>query len=619
MKLKDITNPCMLQDAEMGDMEELARDVRDEIVRTVSRNGGHLASNLGAVELTLALYAVFDFPWDQLVWDVGHQCYTHKLLTGRYDMFGSLRQTDGICGFPRCDESPYDLFNTGHSSTALSAALGLAHARDLKKEKRHVVAVVGDGALTGGMCYEALNDIGSERTPLIMVLNDNGMSISGNVGALSNYLTYMRTSKGWQKLKRGMAKLLRKIPLIGNQLHDVFLRFKDHVRNVFVKDTFFASLGIRYLGPIDGHDIRAMKRVFHRAAEMNEPVVVHVMTRKGEGFRPAEERPQDYHGTPPFDVETGECTETGGISFGETASRRLAELAEKDERITVITAAMTYGTGFSCFEQKWPKRIFDVGIAEEHAVTLAGGMAKGGMRPVVAIYDTFMQRAYDQILEDVCAQQLPVLLLLDRAGISGADGASHHGVFGTSYLRAMPGMTVLYPRCPEELCDMIDWALQQEGPVAICYPRAAEKKIPSYLHKAYQPCKWETLKQGQDGCILAVGTMCVNALEAAAQLEKENIHIRVVHASCVNRMDETLLKELNEAHIPVFTAEENVLPGGFGSAVAEYCLQNQLSAPAYLFALRDEFIPHGDRKLLLERQGLDANHMTNIIGLRVNK
>lgn len=619
MKLKDITDPRMLQSAAMEDMEELAREVRDEIIRTVSRNGGHLASNLGAVELTLALYAVFDFAQDRLVWDVGHQCYTHKLLTGRYKAFATLRQTDGVCGFPRCEESPYDLFNTGHSSSALSAALGLARARELKNEKHHVVAVVGDGALTGGMCYEALNDIGSAKTPLIMVLNDNGMSISGNVGALSNYLTYMRTSKGWQKTKRAIAGMLRRIPLVGNQLHGVFSRFKDHVRNVFVKDTFFDSLGIRYLGPIDGHDIRAMKRVFKRAAEMNEPVVVHVMTRKGEGFRPAEERPQDYHGTPPFDMETGECVENGGISFGETASMHLAKLAEKDDRIAVITAAMTYGTGFASFEKQWPERIFDVGIAEEHAVTLAGGMAKGGLRPVVAIYDTFMQRAYDQILEDVCAQQLPVLLLMDRAGIGGADGASHHGMFGTSYLRTMPGMTVLYPRCAEELCDMIDWALKQNGPVAVCYPRAEEKERIPYLPKDYQPGVWETLQTGDDACILSVGTLCMCAMQAAALLKKRDISARVVHASSVNRMDAKLLRELHEQGIPFYTVEENVLSGGFGGAVAEYCLKNRLQCPDHLFALRDEFIPHGSRKVLLERHGLDAEHIADVIGSRINK
>ena len=616
MKLSDLKNPGEVRNLDRTGMEELAKDIRGEILEAVSRNGGHLASNLGAVELTLALYAVFDFEQDKLVWDVGHQCYTHKLLTGRRENFATLRTTDGVCGFPRCDESAYDLFNTGHSSTALSQALGLARARDQQGQNHHVVCVVGDGAMTGGMCYEALNDIGSANTPVICVLNDNGMSISGNVGALSNYLTYMRTSKGWQKLKRSLAKMLRRIPLVGNKLHDVFLRFKDHVRNVFVKDTFFASLGMRYLGPIDGHDIRAMQRILKRAQDLNEPVVVHVMTRKGKGYTPAEKHPENFHGTPPFEVKTG-VQMPEKKTFGEMASDHLVRVARDDQRIVCITAAMTHGTGFNSFAKAYPKRMVDVGIAEEHAVTMAGGMAKGGLRPVVAIYDSFMQRAYDQILEDVCAQQLPVLFLLDRAGIGGADGASHHGVFGTSYLSAMPGMTVLYPRSHKELEKMIDWALASDGPVAICYPKGTDDSIPAYKMGAYDPTKWEAIAEGKDACILAVGAMCREAMDARAILLKKGIETAVVQCGCVTHMDAQLLHAISNSGKAIFTLEENVLTGGFGMMVSAYCVQNGLPAPKYLFALRDEFIPHGKREVLLDRQGLSDEKIAALMTERI--
>lgn len=617
MKLSELKSPQEISLLSQADIKELAQDIRAEIIRTVSQNGGHLSSNLGVVELTLALYKTFDFEQDQLVWDVGHQCYAHKLLTGRYQMFSTLRKTDGICGFPRSEESKYDLFNTGHSSTALSSALGLARARDAKGEKHHVVAVVGDGALTGGMCYEALNDIGSSETPLIMVLNDNGMSISGNVGALSNYLTYMRVSKGWQGLKKAVSGVLKRIPVLGQPMHDLFLHFKDHVRNVFVKDTFFSSLGFRYLGPIDGHDVQAMERVLRRAGEMNEPVVVHVMTRKGEGFKPAEEKPETYHGTPPFDLESGEMPDSGKRTFGEAASAYLTKLARQDERLVVVTAAMTYGTGFASFAEKYPNRIVDVGIAEEHAVTMAGGMAKGGLRPVVAIYDTFMQRAYDQIMEDVCAQHLPVLMLLDRAGIGGEDGASHHGMFGSSFLSTMPGLTVLYPRCVGELECMIDWALSQNEPVAIRYPKSEEKNQPPYSVKSFCPGRWEVLREGKDACILAVGAMCTTALGAADRLAEEGIHVRVIHASSVNRLDEHVLTMLHQGHIPFFTLEENAFSGGFGSMVAAHCAQHGLTPPSHIFALPDAFIPHGKREVLLARCALDTEQVAQFIKTKV--
>ncbi len=604
MKLKDITAPSALRACTAQELADLAQEIRHVIIDTVAANGGHLSSNLGVVELTLALHRAFDCPTDQLVWDVGHQCYTHKLLTGRYEQFHTLRCTGGVCGFPRHAESPYDVFDVGHASTSISAALGLARARDLQGKQHHVVAVVGDGALTGGMCYEALNDAGSAKIPLIVVLNDNGMSISSNVGAMSAQLTHLRTSKGWMNFKRIISGALRRVPLIGGLLYRGFQRVKNSIRNVFVHDKFFTALGFRYFGPIDGHDVQGLERTFRSAKAMNEPVLVHVITQKGNGFVPAEELPEVFHGTPPFRVETGEMDASDDtLCFGVQASNWLAEAAKTEKKIAVVTAAMTFGTGFTGFAKAFPDRLFDVGIAEEHAVTMAAGMARGGMRPFVAIYDSFLQRGYDQLMEDVAEQNLPVCLLMDREGLGGNDGTSHHGVFGTAYLRHIPGMMVLSPRCVEELQQMLQYALTANHPVAIRYPRA-EKPVAGHPYGRFTPGKWEVLTERKGCAILAVSSMVAVALQAAEQLKASGIEACVINASSIKPLDENMLRALQS--LPVFTLEEHVAAGGFGSAVAEFCAAEGLPAPRRCLALPDQFIPHGARQELLEIYRLDA-------------
>ncbi len=605
MNLSEISSPAAIKDMSEKELQTLADDIRDTIIRTVALNGGHLASNLGAVELTIALHRTLDCPTDKLIFDVGHQCYAHKILTGRFNQFSTLRKTDGICGFPRREESPYDAFDTGHASTAISAALGMARARDMMNENWRVVAVVGDGAMTGGMCYEALNDAGSSQIPMMVVLNDNGMSISRNVGALSGQLTRLRISRGWLGAKKKVSEALRRIPFAGEWLHHVFQRIKDGMRNVLVKDRFFTSLGFQYFGPIDGHDIVGMERVFRRCLEIDKPVLVHVVTKKGLGFTQAEEKPEKYHGVAPFELENGKNRGTEGPSMGKRAGTFVTELVGKEPKLCVITAAMTDSTGFGDFAQKYPTRLYDVGIAEEHAVTMAAGMAAAGMRPIVAIYETFLQRAYDQMMEDVCLQRLPVCLLMDRAGLGAEDGSTHHGIYGVSMLRTLPHMTVLCPRCEAELQGMIEWALTQDGPVAIRYPRSIpEMEAPAFT--SYVPGKWENLRKGKDACLLGASSILRECLNAAALLEKEGIKTAVINASTLQPLDEEMLKRLSKKGTPLFTVEEHALTGGFGHAVAAWYARARLSGPAAMISLPDGFIPHGSRTVLLKRYGLDA-------------
>lgn len=605
MNLSEIRSPEALKGMTQAELQALAEEIRKTIIKTVSINGGHLASNLGVVELTIALHRAFDCPRDKIVFDVGHQCYAHKLLTGRYGDFHTLRQADGVCGFPRREESPYDAFNTGHASTALSAALGMARARDIRGENYKVVAVVGDGAMTGGMCYEAINDAGSRHTPLMLVLNDNGMSISKNVGALSNQLTRLRVSRGWLGTKKSIAEALKKVPLCGARLHRLFQKIKNDFRNTLVKDKFFTSLGFRYFGPIDGHDIQGMERVFRQLRDQEQPVVVHVVTQKGCGFSHAEEKPEKYHGVAPFHLENGEVRSgQNKPSMGKMAGEFVTALAEKDSRICVVTAAMTDSAGFGAFAKKYPKRLFDVGIAEEHAVTLAAGMAAGGLKPFVAVYETFFQRAFDQIAEDVCQQELPVCLLMDRAGLNGDDGATHHGIYGLAMLRAIPNLTVFAPRDPGELKAMIDWFMGQGGPCAILYPRMVpEIDAPE---GTYRPGTWETLREGKDAVLLSWSSMLGECLEAAKRLEKDGLQVGVVNASSLYPLDEEALLTWTRSGIPVFTVEEHSLSGGFGSAAAECCARAKCPPPVGMLGLPDAFITHGNRKELLRRCGLDA-------------
>lgn len=613
MKLSDITSPADLRGLSRQELEALAGDIREAIIRTVAQNGGHLASNLGVVELTLALHRALDCPRDQIVFDVGHQCYTHKILTGRYDQFSTLRTLDGLCGFPRREESEYDAFNTGHASTAISAALGLARARDLAGGTYRVVAVVGDGALTGGMCYEALNDVGSRKTALMIVVNDNGMSISRNVGALSAQLTKLRLSRGWLGMKKNVSGALRKLP----RAYRVIQGVKNHLRGLVVREKFFTALGFRYFGPIDGHDIQAMERVFQRLKDVQEPVVVHVATRKGAGFSQAEEKPEKYHGVAPFLMDNGKTRGSDGPSMGKLAGEYVAELAAEDARICAVTAAMTDSTGFGPFAKRYPQRHFDVGIAEEHAVTLCAGMAAGGMRPFAAIYESFLQRAYDQIAEDVCMQHLPVCLLMDRAGLGGEDGATHHGVLGVGMLRSIPHMTVLSPRCPEETRGMIDWFLSQEGPAAIRYPRSVPEIAQPYA--GFRWGRWEVLRSGKQAAILSYSAILAECLAAAEALEKRGLSVSLINASTVWPLDMDTLRAMDRQGTPVITVEEHVLSGGFGGAVAECCTREGLRAPIRMLGLPNEFIPHGSRSELLKRYGLDGDSIARQVEGALNR
>lgn len=581
----------------------LAQELRARIIDSVSRNGGHLASNLGVVELTIALHRAFDFPKDALIFDVGHQCYAHKLLTGRADSFDTLRQFGGLAGFPRREESPYDAFDTGHASTAISAAVGMARARDLSGGSQNVVAVVGDGALTGGMCYEALSDAGSSKLRMIVVLNDNGMSISRNVGAVSRYLTHMRSSKGWFEAKHAVGDFLHRIPVVGNSLHDFFQRIKNSLRNIFVQDRLFDSLGFHYLGPVDGRDISGLERLFRRARQLDEPVLIHVVTKKGRGYSQAESDPTRLHGTPPFDVHTGEPLTPAGKSMGKAAGGALCALAAKDPRIVAVTAAMTGSTGLGEFASRYPDRLYDVGIAEEHAVTMAAGLAAGGARPFVAIYDSFLQRAYDQILLDVCEQHLPVCFLVDRAGLI-EDGVTHQGVYGNAFLTQMPGLTVLNAAACDELQAMICYALTLDAPVAIRYGKTETGNVAVWpREKPYAPM-WPLLRAGDDLAILACGAMVGQAMRAAELLDQQGLGCAVYAADCVQPLDESVLNQLKDT--PLITMEEGVVSGGLSSLVPAWRAAHGVYKPLLTLGVEGLCATQGDHALQLCAQGLDA-------------
>ena len=588
----------------------LAQELRARIIDSVSRNGGHLASNLGVVELTIALHRAFDFPKDALIFDVGHQCYAHKLLTGRADSFDTLRQFGGLAGFPRREESPYDAFDTGHASTAISAAAGMARARDLAGGSQSVVAVVGDGALTGGMCYEALSDAGSSKLRMIVVLNDNGMSISRNVGAVSRYLTHMRSSKGWFEAKHVVGDFLRRIPVVGNSLHAFFQRIKNSLRNIFVQDRLFDSLGFHYLGPVDGRDITGLERLFRRARQLDEPVLIHVVTKKGRGYSQAESNPTRLHGTPPFDVHTGEPLSPAGKSMGKAAGDALCAMAAADSRIVAVTAAMTGSTGLGEFASRYPDRLYDVGIAEEHAVTMAAGLAAGGARPFVAIYDSFLQRAYDQILLDVCEQHLPVCFLVDRAGLI-EDGVTHQGVYGNAFLTQMPGLTVLNAATCDELQAMIRYALTLDAPVAIRYGKTETENVAVWpREKPYAPM-WPLLRTGDELAILACGAMVGQAMRAAELLDQQSLRCAVYAADCIQPLDESVLNQLKDSKL--VTLEEGVVSGGLSSLVPAWRAAHGVCKPLLTLGVEGLCATQGDHTLQLRAQGLDAESVARRI------
>ena len=610
MQLSKIKDPSDIRRLTHADCIELADDLRTKIIQTVSQNGGHLSSNLGIVEITMALHRVFQTPRDKIIFDVGHQTYAHKLLTGRYEQFGTLRTLGGISGFPKCSESIYDCFETGHASTAVSAALGMARARDELRQDFHIVAVLGDGALTGGICYEALNDCGNgqDKIKLIIVLNDNEMSIAQNVGALSSHLSQLRASAGWNTTKRKVKSGLNKIPILGAPLKALIHSVKKSVKSFFVDEGFFSSLGFRYLGPIDGHDLPTLEKILHQAKQFDEPVVVHCITKKGYGYYGAERKPEKFHGIPPFLIESGEITQCDSVSNGCAAADTLVELAGDDPRIVAVTAAMPMGTGTDRFRSVFPNRFFDVGIAEEHAVTMCAGMAKGGLKPFFFVYSTFLQRAYDQVFHDICMQHLPVTLMLDRAGLANEDGQTHQGLYDFAYLRHIPGITLLAPADRYELKEMIRFACGLDGPCAIRYPKNS-MDLPGGCQQPFVLSKWQLLRQGMDGVILAVGSMVLPALRAAEALYKEGMDLEVVNASTIKPLDKNFLRMLGRERKPVFTLEEHTVIGGFGSAVIEYQAEAQLGLTLYPMGVKDQFIPHGDHESLLQYLELDRDSL----------
>ncbi len=607
--LDSIHDPSDLRSLDYGQLSRLAEEIRRIIVETTSRCGGHLASNLGVVELTLALHRVFESPHDRIVWDVGHQTYAHKLITGRREAFRRLRMRGGCSGFPRREESPHDVMDAGHASTAISYALGLAVARDLAGEDFNVVAVIGDGALTGGLAFEALNQVGALQKKLIIVLNDNGMSISRNVGAISTYLTQLRLSPKYARFKGGVKEVIESVPIVGAPTDRLIHSFKERLKNFLIPEFIFEELGIKYVGVVDGHDIQALEKDLELAKQVEGPVLIHVITRKGKGFPPAERDPDLFHGVGPFEPQTGKLkSEGGGPSFTETFGRVMCDMARKEPRLVAITAAMKLGTGLDDFSTLYPSRFFDVGIAEQHAVTLAAGLALGGYRPVVSIYSTFLQRAFDQLAQEICLQNLPVILALDRSGLVGDDGPTHHGAFDLSYLRLLPNMTVMAPADQEELRDMLWAALEFEGPVAIRYPRG--KGSSEWVGPDPRPVeRGKSLVVrggGGDLSLLAVGRMVGVACEAAEILAGRGIQAEVINARFVKPVDrEVVLERARRARLLV-TLEENVLQGGFGEAVAAVLQEGGCNTRLLRVGLPDRYVEHGKVDELFQTLGMDA-------------
>ncbi|MDD2431326.1 MAG: 1-deoxy-D-xylulose-5-phosphate synthase [Firmicutes bacterium] len=609
--LDKLTNPSDLRAYSYHELNILAKEIREEILYTVSLNGGHLAPNLGVVELTLAVHRVFESPKDKLVWDVGHQCYTHKLLTGRRDAFFSLRQLDGISGFPKPEESIHDAFATGHSSTSISAALGMATSRDLSNEDYKVVAIIGDGSITGGMAYEGLNHAGHLKSDLTVILNDNEMSIAQNVGALSRYLSDLRAAPSYSKFKSNVQNALDRVPLVGKPLAKVIEKTKNMFKYMLVPGVFFEELGFTYLGPIDGHNIQQMCKVFSEAAAIKGPVLVHVITKKGKGYIPAEESPSKFHGVGPFDIETGKSKAESKTTFTSCFAKALLDEASQNEDIVGITAAMTEGTGLLEFSRKYPERFFDVAIAEQHAVTFAAGLAARGKRPVVAIYSTFLQRAYDQIIHDVCLSNLPVVFAIDRAGLVGSDGPTHHGIFDLSFLRTVPNLVLFSPKDGTEVADMLHTAFQLDCPVAIRYPKQETAMVFPRNRRYITPGKAEVLSRGRHVNIVAEGIMVDLALKVQSELAKESFDIGVVNIRSIKPLDETLLCSL--ADQPLVCLENNTLDGGLGSAVLEALNRNGISAKVKCIGLPNSFIPSGSISDLNQYLGLDLESVTESI------
>jgi len=608
--LEQINSPADLKKISREDLPQLAEEIRMAIVEVVSKTGGHLAPSLGAVELAIAIHYVFDTPRDKVIWDVGHQAYAHKLLTGRRDQFHTLRQLNGISGFTRRSESPYDAFSTGHSSTSISAGLGIACAKDMKKEDARVIAVIGDGSMTAGLAFEGLNQAGDTRKNLIVILNDNEMSISRNVGALSSFLSRKLSSKKMQELRKELGEFLKSLPKFGDDIYQLAKRTEESFKTLVTPSMLFEAFNFEYFGPINGHRLNHLIDILNNIKYLNEPVLLHVYTQKGKGYEPAEKNPVYFHGCTQFEVETGNCLDKKSThpSYTEVFGKTMIQLAEADPKIVAVTAAMPEGTGLARYSELFPERFFDVGIAEQHGVTFAAGLATEGLKPVVAIYSTFLQRAYDQILHDVCLESLHVVFAVDRGGIVGEDGSTHHGLFDLGYLRSLPNMIVMAPKDENEMRRMLLTALQHNGPIALRYPRGPGTG--AIFEKDIRPIpigKAQILKEGQDVLILAIGRSVCEALEAHPKLSAMGISATVVNCRFVKPIDVELVSALAKKIPRIITVEENVIQGGFGSAVLETLNEAGISGfQMKRIGLPDTFVEHGPQDLLRSKYGIDA-------------
>ena len=625
MDLTKISSPSFLKDLNKKQLEALAGDIRAFLIEKCSATGGHIGPNLGVVELTIALHKAFNSPKDKFLWDVGHQAYVHKILTGRADQFDTLRQFKGLCGFPKLIESEHDMWETGHSSTSLSAAMGMAAARDIKGDKNYVVPIIGDGALTGGMALEALNHIGHEKTNMIVILNNNEMSIAPNVGALHSVLGRLRTAKEYSRAKEDLESLMLKIPVVGDKLAATAERVKDSLKYLVVSGVFFEEMGFKYLGPIDGHDLEVLEKTLEYAKKVQGPVIVHVITKKGKGYKPAEDDTiGTWHGTGPYKMETGAFVKSAAKApaWSSLVAESVRKCMKEDNRIVTITPAMPVGSKLEGIQKDFPNRFFDVGIAEQHATTMAAGLATQEMKPFLSIYSTFLQRAYDQVLHDIARPKLNVFIGIDRAGLVGADGETHQGVFDVSFLRHIPNMVLMMPKDENEGQHMVKTALEyNDGPIALRYPRGNGLGVEMDAEmKALPIGSWEVLREGDDAVILTFGTTIPMALHAAETLAQQGIKVRVVNARFIKPMDENMLHDIMKATLPILTIEESMLEGGFGSAVLEFASDHKYrNVQIERIGIPDEFIEHGEVDLLLEEIHVTAEEAVSRIELLVPK
>lgn len=614
MILDKIQKENDIQNIEKEDLPQLAGEIREFLIQKISENGGHLGSNLGVVELTMALHLSFHLPEDKMIWDVGHQSYTHKLLTGRRDGFDTLRKYGGMSGFPKRKESPCDAFDTGHSSTSISAGLGLAMASQLKGEDNYVISVIGDGSLTGGMAWEALNNASRLKRNYIIVLNDNNMSIAENVGGFSEYLNQIRTKEGYQNLKAGVENTLSRLPGRGEQLIRGIRKTKNSIKQFFVPGMLFEEMGLTYLGPYDGHNIDQLTRAFREAKQVNGAVLVHVCTQKGQGYEPAMRHPARFHGAEPFVIETGlPKKKRVKANYTDIFSTVMRKMGDREPNVVAVTAAMPDGTGLKRFRNMFPDRFFDVGIAEQHAVTFAAGLAAAGLKPVVAVYSSFLQRAYDQVIHDVCIQNLPVIFAIDRAGLVGSDGETHQGIFDLSYMSSIPNMCVMAPKNKWELSDMMKFAVHYDGPISLRYPRGEAYDGLARFRTPIEYGKWETIYDENEIALLAVGSMVKTAVEVRDRLREMGYGCTLVNARFVKPLDQEMLRTVQSEHNLLVTMEENVNAGGFGEAVLEYLNEIKSKTRMISIALPDDYVEHGNVDLLKQECGIDAESIVKKI------